>query len=127
MPYHRTCFDSEFDWVFEGIEDKIIGDFGFSGHGAAGFELDRRDEKLDQGMKITTLAQSFDEKNQFVLVPEEVLTHLTNLSGGPEADVKARRYGVFQNCQRWTGLPPDQSPSAVHCPGMTTITISLHF
>ena len=88
MPYHRTCFDSEFDWVFEGIEDKIIGDFGFSGHGAAGFELDRRDGKLDQGMEITTLAQSFDEKNQFVLVPEEVLTHLTNLSGGPEADVK---------------------------------------
>jgi N,N-dimethylformamidase len=88
MPYHRICFDSEFDWVFEGIEDKIIGDFGFSGHGAAGFELDRRDGKLDQGMEITTLAQSFDEKNQFVLVPEEVLTHLTNLSGGPEADVK---------------------------------------
>jgi len=88
MPYHRTCFDSEFDWVFEGIDDKIIGDFGFSGHGAAGFELDRRDEKLDQGMEMTILAQSFDEKNQFVLVPEEVLTHLTNLSGGPEADVK---------------------------------------
>jgi len=88
MPYRRTCFDSEFDWVFEGIEDKIIGDFGFSGHGAAGFELDRRDGKLDQGMEITTLAQSFDEKNQFVLVPEEVLTHLTNLSGGPEAEVK---------------------------------------
>ena len=99
MPYHRTCFDSEFDWVFEGIEDKIIGDFGFSGHGAAGFELDRRDEKLDQGMKITTLAQSFDEKNQFVLVPEEVLTHLTNLSGGPEADVKRADMVYFKTAK----------------------------
>ena len=96
---NRTCFESEFDWVFEGIEDKIIGDFGFSGHGAAGFELDRRDEKLDQGMKITTLAQSFDEKNQFVLVPEEVLTHLTNLSGGPEADVKRADMVYFKTAK----------------------------
>ena len=39
-------------------------------------------------MKITTLAQSFDIDNKFVLVPEEILTHLTNLSGVPEADVK---------------------------------------
>ena len=30
MPYHRTCFDSEFDWVFEGIDDKILGDFGLA-------------------------------------------------------------------------------------------------
>ena len=88
MPYKRICHDSKFDWVFEGIDGDVLGDFGFSGHGAAGFELDRRDEKLDEGQDITVLAQSFDEDNRFILVPEEVLTHLTNLSGGPEADVK---------------------------------------
>jgi N,N-dimethylformamidase len=76
------------DWVFDGINDDLLGDFGFSGHGAAGFELDRRDEKLDEGEDITILAQSYDEDNRFILVPEELLTHLTNLSGGPEADVK---------------------------------------
>ena len=74
--------------VFDGINDDLLGDFGFSGHGAAGFELDRRDEKLDGGEDITILAQSYDEDNRFILVPEEMLTHLTNLSGGPEADVK---------------------------------------
>ena len=88
MPYKRVCFDPDFDWVFDGIEDEIIGDFGFSGNGAAGFELDRVDPKLDPGHKITILAQSFATDDHFILVPEEQLTHLTNLSGGPESDVK---------------------------------------
>ena len=88
MPYKRVCYDKNMDWVFDGINDDLLGDFGFSGHGAAGFELDRRDEKLDDGEDITILAQSYDEDNRFILVPEEMLTHLTNLSGGPEADVK---------------------------------------
>ena len=88
MPYKRVCFDPDFDWVFNGIEDEIIGDFGFSGNGAAGFELDRVDPKLDPGHKITILAQSFATDDHFILVPEEQLTHLTNLSGGPESEVK---------------------------------------
>jgi len=88
MPYKRVCYDKNMDWVFDGINDDLLGDFGFSGHGAAGFELDRRDEKLDDGEDIIILAQSYDEDNRFILVPEEMLTHLTNLSGSPEADVK---------------------------------------
>jgi len=88
MPYKRICYDKNMDWVFDGINDDLLGDFGYSGHGAAGFELDRRDEKLDDGEDITILAQSYDEDNRFILVPEEMLTHLTNLSGVPEADVK---------------------------------------
>ena len=88
MPYKRVCYDKNMDWVFDGINDDLLGDFGYSGHGAAGFELDRRDEKLDDGEDITILAQSYDEDNRFILVPEEMLTHLTNLSGVPEADVK---------------------------------------
>ncbi len=88
MPYQRTCFDPEFDWVFEGIDSPIIGDFGFSGNGAAGFELDRVDPKLAPGYEITVLAQSFATDENFILVPEEQLTHLTNLSGSPENEVK---------------------------------------
>ena len=86
-------------WVFDGINDDLIGDFGFSGHGAAGFELDRRDEKLDGGEDITILAQSFDEYNQFILVPEEMLTHLANLSGNPEADVKRADMVYFKTAK----------------------------
>ena len=46
MPYKRTCFDKKLDWVFEGVHEKILGNFGLSGGGAAGFELDRVDSKL---------------------------------------------------------------------------------
>jgi N,N-dimethylformamidase len=94
MPYNRICYDPKFDWVFDGVEDHVIGDFGFSGNGAAGFELDRTDPALSAGLnfaegtKITVLAQSYDKANDFMLVPEEQLTHLTNLSGGPEAQAK---------------------------------------
>jgi len=96
MPYKRICFDPRFDWVFEGIDTDTLGDFGFSGHGAAGFELDRCDSKLDEGEDITILAQSFDRDNQFILVPEEILTHLTNLSGGPEDLVKRADMVYFE-------------------------------
>jgi N,N-dimethylformamidase len=88
MTYKRVCHDPEFEWVFRGIKTDTLGDFGFSGNGAAGFELDRCDEKLDEGEDITILAQSYDKDGQFILVPEEILTHLTNLSGGPEDQVK---------------------------------------
>ena len=74
MPYKRVCYDKNMDWVFDGINDDLLGDFGFSGHGAAGFELDRRDEKLDDGEDIIILAQSYDEDNRFIPVS---YTHLT--------------------------------------------------
>lgn len=94
MPYKRVCHDPKLDWVFEGIKGDVFGDFGFSGNGAAGFELDRIDPALSDNInlaedtKINVLAQSYDTANEFMLVPEEQLTHLTNLSGGPEAQAK---------------------------------------
>jgi len=82
--------------VFDGIETDVIGDFGFSGHGAAGFELDRTDPMLDSGHNITILAQSHDTENAFMLVPEEQLTHLTNVSGGPEDEIRRADMVYFE-------------------------------
>ena len=96
MPYHRVCHDQNFDWVFDGIKTDVIGDFGFSGNGAAGFELDRTDATLDSGHDITILAQSYDTENEFMLVPEEQLTHLTNMSGGPEDAVRRADMVYFE-------------------------------
>jgi len=84
MPYRRICFSPDMEWLFKGVEknDVLLGDFGFSGNGAAGFELDCVDRQLDGGEHvIVMLAQSFDEDNRFMLVPEEVLTTYSNLSG----------------------------------------------
>lgn len=84
MPFKRTNYEASLEWIFDGIDEEIIGDFGFSGDGAAGFELDRVDRNLDEGHNIKIIAQSIDKKKNFMLVPEEQLTHLTNISGGPE-------------------------------------------
>ena len=75
--------DARFSWIFEGIEEDIIGDFGLSGGGAAGFELDRADPRLGSPDDITILASSENHGDTFVLVPEEQLTHLTNWPGEP--------------------------------------------
>ncbi|WP_199910709.1 N,N-dimethylformamidase beta subunit family domain-containing protein [Loktanella sp. Alg231-35] len=85
-PYRRVCADPDFDWIFDGVDDEFIGNFGFSGNGAAGFELDHIDYRLGTPVQTVLLARSVTRDNGFKLVPEEQLTHLTNLSGGSEKD-----------------------------------------
>ena len=74
--------DPRTSWIFEGVPDKIIGDFGLSGGGAAGFELDRADHSLGTPENAVVLAVSENPPNHFVLVPEEWLTHVTTIPGG---------------------------------------------
>ncbi|MGB3243991.1 MAG: N,N-dimethylformamidase beta subunit family domain-containing protein [Sulfitobacter sp.] len=85
-PYRRLAIDPAYDWVFEGVEGELIGDFGYSGNGAAGFELDHMDHRLGTPDNAVLLAQSVTRDNGFMLVPEEQLTHLTNLTGGSTRD-----------------------------------------
>ena len=75
--YRRTpeSYSNEWAWVFEGITEEIIGDFGLSGGGAAGFELDRADTMLGTPLNAVTLASSEGHDESFVLVPEDILTH----------------------------------------------------
>lgn len=70
-------------WIFEGIEDEIIGNFGLSGGGAAGFELDRADYGLGTPPNTLILARSEAHQSHFVVVPEELLTHITTAAGEP--------------------------------------------
>ena len=74
-------------WIVEGIEDTKLGDFGFSGGGAAGFELDRADTRLGTPPNVRVIASSENHSESFVLVPEEHLTHITNWPGAPVEDL----------------------------------------
>ncbi|MFN3210850.1 MAG: N,N-dimethylformamidase beta subunit family domain-containing protein [Roseovarius sp.] len=85
-PYRRVCVDPAYDWVFDGVGNEVIGDYGFSGNGAAGFELDHIDYRLGTPETTVLLARSVTRENGFMLVPEEQLTHLTNLTGGSAED-----------------------------------------
>ncbi len=79
--------DPEAGWIFKGIEDERLGDFGLSGGGAAGFELDRADRRLGTPAEATVLASSENHGQTFVLVPEEQLTHITNWPNQPVEDL----------------------------------------
>jgi N,N-dimethylformamidase len=87
--YRRTpeSYDERFSWMFDGISDELIGDFGFSGGGAAGFELDRYDRYLGSPQNAVVVASSENHNDTFVLVPEEQLTHITNWPGVPNEEL----------------------------------------
>ena len=77
-------------WIFEGVPDRILGDFGFSGGGAAGFELDRVDFRLGSPPNTIILATSEQHGDTFVVVPEELLTHIATWPGeSPDALIRS--------------------------------------
>lgn len=59
-------------FIFRGIDDDIIGDFGEIGGGAAGLEIDRTDEGLGTPAHTLTVASSQGHSNLTFAVPEEV-------------------------------------------------------
>ncbi len=81
--YQRTAasYEPQHQWIFEGIDDECIGDFGLSGGGAAGFELDRADVRLGTPNNAVVLASSQGDSDHFVLVPEDILTNLLSWNG----------------------------------------------
>lgn len=85
-------------WIFEGIDDEKLGAFGFSGNGAAGFELDRADHRLGTPENVHILASSENHHESFILVPEEMLTHITTWAGEP-IDELVRADMVYQKSE----------------------------
>jgi N,N-dimethylformamidase len=75
-------------WIFAGIEQDTIGDYGLSGGGAAGFELDRADPVLGTPDGTVILAVSEDPPKSFVAVPEELLSHVNTVTGEPAEALK---------------------------------------
>jgi N,N-dimethylformamidase len=78
-----TSRDNRHAWIFEGVKSEdLFGDYGLSGGGAAGFELDRLDHRLGSPLNAVVLASStgHDRKN-FVVVHEERLGFDTTIPG----------------------------------------------
>lgn len=88
-PYRRTpaSYDADLSWIFEGVSENPIGDYGYSGGGAAGFELDRVDHALGSPENTVVLARSEGHGPSFIVVPEEILSHFATLSGEPPKDM----------------------------------------
>jgi N,N-dimethylformamidase len=76
-------------WMFDGVNEDIFGDHGLSAHGAAGFELDRADKRLGTPEHAVVVASSENHPPDapWVLVPEEMLTHIVTWPGEPAKDL----------------------------------------
>jgi N,N-dimethylformamidase len=70
-------------WILDGVTAETVGGEGFSGHGAAGFELDRVDKRLGSPENAIVIAASENHPPEapWMLVPEEQLTHITTIPG----------------------------------------------
>ena len=87
--------DPQHAWMFDGIDGDVLGDYGLSGGGAAGFELDRADTTQGTPANTVILARSENPPASFVTVPEELLSHVNTLSGEPVADLKRAEIVYF--------------------------------
>ncbi len=76
-----ASYEPDHAWMFEGIESDRLGDYGLSGGGAAGFEIDRADFDLGTPPSTVILARSEDPPQSFVTVPEELLSHISTVNG----------------------------------------------
>jgi len=92
-------------WIMEGVamdpegDGDTFGGFGLSGGGAAGFELDRADPVLGTPPNAVILARSEQHQDHFVTVPEELLTHLTTVTGETPADLIRAEIVYFETAE----------------------------
>lgn len=91
--YHRQpgSFDPRAAFIFEGIGDKMIGDFESlgMGWGAAGYEFDRLDLDLGTPSHALLLATASDFDDSFHHVAEEVFHMDSNQTGTTNPLVRA--------------------------------------
>jgi N,N-dimethylformamidase len=91
-----ASYEPRFAWMFDGITEEILGDYGLSGGGAAGFELDRADADLGTPDNAVILARSENPPASMTLVLEEMLSHLTTVSGERPADLMRAEIVYFE-------------------------------
>jgi N,N-dimethylformamidase len=87
--------DARFAWMFAGIEQDVLGDYGLSGGGAAGFELDRADPDLGTPDGTVILARSESPLPSFLTVPEELLSPTITINGEKVEDLSRAEIVYF--------------------------------
>jgi len=88
--------DPRVKFIFEGVEDEILGDFGTLRGGAAGLEIDSYDAALGSPTHALVVASSEGHSNAFQLVNEAVLVAHGGTDGPQDPGIRADL--VFFEC-----------------------------
>ncbi len=73
-------------FVFKGVKGPVIGDYGLSGGGAAGLELDATNHALGTPPHVLVLATSNQHTDMYLMTPEDMDDPAPGL-GGSEAEI----------------------------------------
>lgn len=76
-------------WVFEGIADDVVGDFGLIMNGTSGDEIDRIDYKYGTPRETIVLATSEPHSEWYVPVPEDIPATSNKLNATFNRDVRS--------------------------------------
>ena len=89
--YRRTeaSRDPRAAFVFDGIDDEIIGDFGTVGGGAAGIEVDRYDRAKGSPPHALVLASSEGHSDTYYPGPEEIDNASPLIDGSQNPNLRA--------------------------------------
>ena len=77
------------DWMFDGIEGEILGDFGLAHDGAAGLEIDRYDLTLGTPPHALIVASSGGHSDNYQTVTEEIQYPYPGLTGSHDYRIRA--------------------------------------
>lgn len=80
--------DPEVAWIFDGVDDELIGDFGLAHGGAVGLEIDRYERTLGSPPHARLLASSQMLSQNWQLVTEDVMFMHPGLGGDQHAEVR---------------------------------------
>lgn len=89
--YKRTpeSYGQDMAWMFKGIDENLLGDFGLVGGGAAGLELDIYDPMLGSPPESTIVAASQGHTDGYLEVTEELFFNVPGSGGTQNAKVRA--------------------------------------
>ncbi len=82
----ESSLDPRASFIFEGVEGPVIGNYGLSGGGAAGLELDATDHSLGTPPHTLVLASSERHTDLYLMTPEDMDDPVPGL-GGSEAEI----------------------------------------
>ena len=76
-------------WIFEGVGDGPIGNYGVLGNGAAGIELDGVDHALGSPLDTIVLASSTGHSAYYMQSPDEIVFNHAAVNGDANPRVRA--------------------------------------